>query len=773
MRESELLEYFLLEAGEHLAALHKGLKELQPHTDNLPIVEDLFRAAHTLKGSAAIVKLDVTSSVAHKMEDILEALMEHRIALSDKTISVLSSMFDVIASLISDLPGKIPEPSTAATEIIKTADEFLARELAVKEQKETTESIPSQQAAAPAPQCVPAMAGGPSIERRRMSEEGDLYYGNFIRIDVQKIEAMLNLIGEITIRKNYLVQRTRTAQDVIEEITFAGDRLVREVGEYSDRHAYSYEQQSPERSTDRFFAGFGELEFDSYDESNIFARKLQEITNDIQEGLKELSNQYDMYAQDVRSMDRDVRELRADISEARMLPVDRLFQRFRKAVREMAKANGRQAELRIHGGDTKIDRVVFEHLFDPLMHIIRNAIAHGIELPAERLQKGKPEQGEIVLSASREGNIIAIQVRDDGRGIDTERLKEQAIRQGILKESEEVSKQELLALIFQAGISTKESADQTSGRGIGMTAVRRQVADLSGIIDVDSEEGKYTVFKMHVPTTLAISNVVVFKSGGAEFAIPVTLMEEVTLLDIMDGLESGHGSIVYRGRKILLKSLMDFFGAAKLEDRINKYVVICNISDKRVGLIVDEIIGQEETVIKPLNEFLDGLSMYSGITISGDGRVRFVLNPTALFETDVKPEPNLMPQPAETELPKVLIVDDSLSVRKYVANFVQNLGLQPVTAANGHEALNILHVNEISLIVTDLEMPIMHGYELIRRVRAVEYLRSIPIVVLTSRGTEKHRQMALDTGADDFLVKPFDENSLKAVFARHFPTAQG
>lgn len=765
MREKELLEYFLLEAEEHLAALHKGVGELDTEADNEATIEDLFRAAHTLKGSAAIVKLDVTSAIAHRMEDILEAIKEHQIALSPSAIELVSSMFEAIGGIVRGLGQGKPEPDDIADGFMKQADEFLARErVAVPTETSPAETVPAKVVR----RLVPPVQTAPDrAERKKTADDGELYYGNFIRIDIQKIETMLNLIGEVTIKKNFLVQRSREAQDVIEEITFAGDRLLKEVSDFSDRYSYSYSTTESEKHADMFFTGFGELEFDRYDESNIFSRKLQEITNDIHEGLKQLSGLYETYTQDVRAMDHDIRMLRSDISETRMIPVGRLFQRFNKAVKDMARAHGKRAELKIQGGDTKIDRVVFERLFDPIMHIVRNSIAHGIEDADARRDKGKPEQGEIVLSAMREGNAIVIQVRDDGRGIDAERLRQQAIKRGMIRETDEIAKEELFGLIFQAGFSTRDGVDMTSGRGIGMNAVRRQVSDLSGIVEVDSEKDEYTLFRLHVPTTLAISNVVVFSSHNAEFAIPVTLMEEVTQLDIMDGLEAGHGSISYRGRKILAKSIADFFGSARLEDRLNKYVIICNISDKKVGIIVDSIIGQEETIIKPLNHFLDGLSIYAGMTISADGKVRFVINPMTLFEADLRPQFDVSEQFGEDLSPKILIVDDSLSVRKYVTNFIENHGYRPLAAANGHEALNILHENKVDLVITDLEMPVMHGYELIRRIRGIEYLRETPIIVLTSRGTKKHRQMALETGADDFLVKPFDESALSDVIARY------
>ncbi|KAF0180551.1 MAG: type IV pili sensor histidine kinase and response regulator [Nitrospirae bacterium] len=764
MREQELLEYFLLEAEEHLASLHKGIAELDPGADCEALIEDIFRAAHTLKGSAAIVKLNVTSAIAHRMEDILEAIKDREIALSLSAVELVTSMTEAISSIVSGLSKGMSEPEDIVDGFVKQAEEFLARErVSAAEEPAAAVSAPALHRQAPSVQA----AASERSDRRKAPDDGELYYGNFIRIDIQKIETMLNLIGEVTIKKNFLVQRSREAQDIIEEITFAGNRLLKEVGDFSERYAYSYSPQDSGKFADIFFTGFGELEFDRYDESNIFSRKLQEITNDIHEGLKQLSRLYETYTQDVRAMDHDIRMLRSDISETRMIPVGRLFQRFNKAVKEMARAHGKRAELKIQGGDTKIDRVVFERLFDPLMHIVRNAIAHGIEDAEARRELGKPEQGEIALSATQEGNVIVIQVRDDGRGIDVDRLRHEAIKRGMIRENDEVTKEELFGLIFHAGFSTRDDADMTSGRGIGMNAVRSQVSALSGVVEVDSEKDRFAVFKLHVPTTLAISNVVVFSSHNAEFAIPVTLMAEVTQLDIMDGLESGHGSINYRGRRILAKSIADFFGSSRIEDLLNKFVIICNISDKKVGIIVDTIVCQEETIIKPLNHFLDGLSIYSGMTISGDGKVRFVINPMTLFEADLRPRFDSAEKFGEDVSPKILIVDDSLSVRKYVANFVENQGYKALAASNGHEALNVLHGNKVDLVITDLEMPVMHGYELIRRVRSIEYLRDTPIIVLTSRGTKKHRQMALETGADDFLVKPFDEKALADVIARY------
>ncbi|MEM4407091.1 MAG: response regulator [Candidatus Methanomethylicaceae archaeon] len=764
VNRSELLEYFLSEADDHINTLDKGISELESDPDNDTIIEDLYRAAHTLKGAAALVKLSTTSNIAHRMEDILEELKDRKIKADREIAGLLFYMLDSIKGLVQDISEGREEDPAIEQAVFARADEVMSREkMVVAPPAQVSPKIPDLTVATPAVSEKREAAG-------RRKEDFEFFSGNFVKVDVRKVEEMLNLIGEITIKKNYLLQKTKETGEISDEIFFAGRRLLKEITDFADRYAYSLPDNV--KYIDPLLSEFGELEFDRYDELNLFARKLQEITNDITEALKDLSDFFEFFGDDVKTIGNMIKMLRSDISEARMVEIGRLFQRFVRPIKEMAGQYDKKVELLVSGGDTKVDKVIFERLFDPLMHIIRNAVSHGIEKPDERLQKGKKEEGLIFLSARQDGNTVIIEVNDNGRGIDTDRLFDVAVRKGLLNPDSKPSKEDILSLIFAPGFSTTESADMTSGRGMGMSAVRRLVSAINGIVEVDTDVGWGTTFRIKVPSSLAIANVIVFRAGGVEFVIPSSLLEEIIQLGATNVREE-ITLINYRGKDIHAVNLSDLLGISHQRDFIPgsfpdiSPAVICNITDRKAALIVDEIIGQEETIIKPMNRFLGGLHIYSGTTISGDGRVRFVINPIRIFEEKIQPVAVRPVSEEGYEGRRILIVDDSLSVRKYVSAFLEARQFRVYSASNGVEALNILDERPVDMVITDLEMPVMHGYELINRIKGSERLKDIPVIVLTSRSAEKHREKALESGAEDYLVKPFEEKSLSEILRKY------
>jgi chemosensory pili system protein ChpA (sensor histidine kinase/response regulator) len=694
------------------------------------------------------------------MEDILEDIKDGKIDVQMEITDLLLYMLESVSGLIQDVSSGKAEQTDIEKAVSKRKDEVFAE----MKPGNGHSQCPSEDSRNPSQQEVPvAPERRVSIGRRK--DDGELFTGNFVKVDVRKIEEMLNLISEITIKKNYLLQRTKEAGNISNEILFAGKRLFGEVNDFADRHEYSTVTRT-DRYVDPLFSEFGELEFDRYDEQNLFSRKLQEMTEDLSEAVKELSQLLESFQEDMKNMDGMIRLLRSDITDSRMMEIGRFFHRFVRPVRSMGKEYGKNVELRVSNGETKIDRVIFERIFDPFLHIIRNAICHGIETPAERILNGKKAEGQIVLSARREGSSIMIEIGDDGRGIDTDRLLQEGFKRGLFKHGANPSYEEILSLIFLPGVTTSESIDMNAGRGVGMNAVRRQLADLSGTIDVETQVNCGTTFRLRIPTTLAITNVLVFHCGPVEFVIPASLIEEVLLFDEVCDYDPADSTINYRGKTVSVKSFSELFNLPHYNERV-RYVLICSISNRKSGLIVDDILGQEEAIIKPVNRFLDGLTLYSGVTISGDGKMRLVVNPIRVFEEDIDDMPLDPTGVHDFRGRRVLVVDDSLSVRKYVSSFLMERDCDVFNASNGIEALGLLEEKPVDLIITDLEMPLMHGYELIAKLKASESLRDIPVVVLTSRSTGKHREKALEIGASDYIMKPVDENSLFSTLIRY------
>lgn len=742
MAEKGLRDFFLAEAEEHLVVLEKGFLELERNPYELAGIQELFRAAHTLKGSAALVKLDTINRVAHNLEDVLESIRDGKTPVTKPVVDWLLHTLDAIKLLVSEITRGEPETSEIADEVEKGLKEILSTEEGAKAAVAEAES-PAKEKKMPLPP--------------RKREEADVL-SSYVRVHVDNIERMMNLVGELTVLKNSLMTETRDILDLKDEIEYAGGRLMREISDFSSRYSYSI----PDKITyvDSLLEDFRELEFDRYDELNLFTHKLHEIMDDITEALKDSAEFLARLTEHIRTIDRINTEMRDLISRSRMVEAGRLFHRFTRTIRDLAHRSGKKVRFTVSGTDTRIDRVIFERLFEPLLHIIRNAISHGIESPEERLSRGKPREGRISLAAKREGNSVVIDVKDDGRGIDLKAVYRKAVRRGLLKKDERVGKGRLLGILFSPGFSTLEETDMTSGRGVGLDVVREIITEMNGRISVATSEGKGTIFRIRLPLTFIIVNIVRFSAGGMEFAVPSSLVQELMEVE-PEEYDPEAGTVALRDTRIEAKDICSLLGLSPGERGEKPPAIVFNLMPgKQVALLVDAIAGQEETVIKPLGRFLEGLKHYSGVSISAGGKLMPVLNPVALLEQPLDAVPP-RPEAKEVELKRtVLIVDDSLSIRKFVSMILEQGGYRVFTASNGMEALTVVDEHPVDLIITDLEMPVMHGYELLRELQRKGVSETVPVVILTSRGSEKHKEKAASLGARKYLVKPFEEESL-------------
>lgn len=743
------LEIFREETAELFIDLEQGLLRLEKEPEALAeTVDALFRAAHTLKGSAALMKLTSVSTLAHLLEDSLEHLRESRKRPHRTAVDAYLFTVDRLREMARKREGD--------QDVQTLLEEAQARLGAVEE---AANNAPDEPAVTPVRQEVPAYAGP---ERRQMRGANEDAAGG-VRVATEKIEGMMTVLGQLTVTQTHLSRQASTVDQMKEEIAFAGQRLLREAGRFSDRYAYAMPQARP---GDVLTADFQELEFDRYDEINLFARTLQEITNDINEALRTLGDFFGRFFGEMQTMDALVREMKEKVSEVRTIQARFLFQRFTRTVRELSLQTGRQLELRVSGGETPLDRAIYDGLYDPLLHIVRNAVAHGLEPEEERLAKGKPAVGHIVLSASRRGNTVEIEVRDDGRGIQFDKIRRRGIEMGLLRPEEVVPEKDLLNLIFRPGFSTTATTDEISGRGVGMNVVMDRLAALNGTIDIQASPGGGTVVRLTVPLSLVIVNVVQFSISEQIFVIPANLVAEIVLLE-EDQVRAGWMEL--REEKIPLIDLGTLFGLSAGEGR-SRFAIVTQSSGRRIALLVDAILSQEDAVIRPFETLLREMPHLSGTSLAGDGSLRLVLNPARLLgvekETGVAPLMSETPAAVERSQTVVLVVDDSLSVRKYAAMTLEAGGVEVLTAANGLEALEVLDSHAVDVVITDLEMPLMHGYALLGELGRRGLLESLPVAVLSSRAGDQHRDKAFGLGARDYLVKPFEEETLMETVRR-------
>ncbi|MEN2985692.1 MAG: response regulator [Thermodesulfovibrionaceae bacterium] len=734
--QNDLIRYFFVEAEEHLNTLIEGIEELENKGFNKDTVEALFRATHTLKGSASLVKFEKLVTVAHKLEDLFEALLKGDLKYQESFIYPIKNSVNTLVTLVNEISQTGQEKSEVNKALLESIENIV-----------TKKAVPTEYIEIPTFEVMPIL--------------------NTVRIDIGLIESILTSLGEVLVQKNTVADKEKQLNDILEEMSKSIKKLLNEINTFSDRY-WIMSQEKDQKVIDSFFVDFSDLEFDRYDEYHIFLRKLQEITNDINESLISLFELMNDISYTFKNLGREINFLKDYLLEMRMVPIGRLLHRISESAKDIARKLGKMIDIEIKGSDIKIDKPIFDSLYEPLIHIIRNAIDHGIEKQEERAKLGKPQIGNILIEAKKEGRNIVIRIKDDGKGIDFEKVKEIAIYKGLLNpnQAQSLTKEEILSYIFAPGFSTSEDVDFQSGRGMGLNIVKTAISKLKGTIEVSSELNRETIFTVKIPQSLTVTNLLIFKSRNIEFAIPVGYLEEILYLEDFPQLQTER-VIIHKNKTIPVKFFSEFFFSSNGKVLDKGFIIVFNFSGIRKGLVVEEILGHEEATILPLGKFLEGLTQYTGYFISGKGTPRYVIDPLKIFEEEFIFAP-VQDKSFEPYIysGSVLVVDDSISVRKSLQSILENKKIRVFTAKDGVEALNILENKSIDLIITDLEMPIMHGYELISRIRKDLRFKDLPIVVLTSRGTKKHEEKAISLGADGYIVKPFDDNVISEILKR-------
>lgn len=749
--QDSVFSFFLEESAEHLAELEEGLLYLENNPCSSPdLLNRLFRAAHTLKGSANLVKLNPVGSIAHAMEDVLEAANNGHLTLGQFHIDAMLFSLDQIRELI-----RLKSHDEVISPAIEEQSLRRLKEVVSLNKREEEEVLTS------------LVADDPSVDAPHEGEKAQGHYyrdsSTAVRVKIENIESLMGMIGEFTILKNRIQNRSVSIEKMRKEVGFSSKRLLDEVDGFAERHDYTFPTHLiPAKRNE--LDGFQELEFDQYDDLNLFSRKLREISNDIAEALRDTREYFLQLNSDVLAMDKTARQMKEKISEARTVSATELFQRFRRTISGLAKELDKPVELNVSGGQTPLDRIVYDGLFDPLLHIVRNALAHGIESQEVRKDHGKPAVATIWLSAKRLGNTVEISVRDDGQGICLDKVRKRSRELGLINEGQELADNELIQMIFRSGFSTTNDVDATSGRGVGMSVVMDRLSALNGTIDVETVLGQGTVFRLRLPLSLVIVNVIKFEVGGQSFVIPSALVDEI--VDLNYESERKEGSPLITGVERLKLSQLFRLPEGNIEPR---FAVHTRSEGKPLLLLVDALSGQEDTVIKPFGSFVQQTPYFSGSSIAGDGAMSLVVNPARMqFADKVQSESDniVMVRSADTAAPTVLVVDDSLSVRKYAGFLLEANGFKVLTAADGMEALDILEREQVDSIITDLEMPVMHGYNFLAELQRRDEV-DIPVAVLSSRAGEQHQSKAIGLGATDYLIKPFEDEALLSVIRKH------
>jgi chemosensory pili system protein ChpA (sensor histidine kinase/response regulator) len=473
------------------------------------------------------------------------------------------------------------------------------------------------------------------------------------------------------------------------------------------------------------------------------------------------------------------RELQQGLMGVRLVPLGNLSDRFYRVVRQTAKELDKKANLEIKGTRTELDRSVLEKITAPFEHLLRNAIAHGIEKPAERARAGKPEIGEISLDAIQRGNEVVLTIADDGAGLNFPRIRQKAIEAGLLAPDVELPETQLAQFIFTSGFSTAEVVNQIAGRGVGMDVVKNEITSLGGRVEITSAAGRGTTFTITLPLTLAVTQAVMLRAANTTFAVPTVMIDQVQEYKAQPYAEIvAKGEVVWKDNRYALRSLLPLLGEIDTPTPARQIpVLLLKSGFLRAAIRVDEIIGNREVVVKTIGPQLSRLAGIAGATVLGNGQVVLILNPVQLvhrerasfdrIEAPATPQEPAFMVEEKSGNPLVMVVDDSLTVRKITSRMLAREGYEVATAKDGVDALQQLQDLKPDCILLDVEMPRMDGFEFTRNVRADADTRAIPIIMITSRTADKHRNHAIELGVNEYMGKPYQEDQLLALIKQY------
>jgi chemosensory pili system protein ChpA (sensor histidine kinase/response regulator) len=781
---AELLEGFLNEAEDYLDTIGLLLPEINENTQQNDQLQQIRRSVHTLKGAAGVVGLQTVSQLAHRLEDVLDDLYDGRLTLSPQIKEAMLSTFDILEDFIRDKKAQ-GEIDSAAQDLYIIYDKIIG----------TTPASSDQTADIVSPNITDSISHDQNQDDTSTVHneiiKGAVQQSELVRVPIERLDEIVRLVGELVISRSVFEQHLVNLLHQVEELHLSIDRLQRtsntietqyEVSALLGRRSGAYRAKDSGLSrAGSDWSGiieFDELEFDRYSDFHLMSRDLTETCADIGAlgtEFREILSEFDVY---LTRQSRLTSEIQDKLMHFRMIPLSSLSTRLHRAVRVTAKQRNKEVNLIIEGEEVQFDKRMLDELNEALLHILRNAVDHGIEYPVERERIGKLSQGRIHLRAFREGTQIVVQIKDDGAGLNPQRIRAKAIQNGLVPEAEIESwpDDQLYSLIFAPGFSTAQEVSEVSGRGVGMDIVREIVTRLKGRLTIDSLLGQGTTLTIRLPVTLALTQVLLVQVSNQTFAIPVADVIQVLYIEqneIETISEMRAISINNRITPIVLLSdaLNITVSRSSYEGRLT--VIVAQVGSHQVAFVVDQLLGGREVVVKTLGAHLHHVHGLIGSTLMGDGSIVLILNPSELIherkssaQTQYLTETSQVPRVSETF--EILIVDDSFSVRRVVANLVKKAGWQPILAKNGLEALEIIQraARLPDLILLDVEMPQMDGYELASTLRAHPIYQNLPIVMLTSRAGDKHRQKAFEVGATEYMVKPYRDNVLLNLVSR-------
>jgi len=810
--DAEIAAIYSEEASELLESLDEAFTSWSSNWSDDEAVANMRRYLHTLKGGARMAGIGAMGDLSHELETLLIKVSSGDVATGPVLADVFQHGFDelhrmrevvsggrrvtrardLVARIRQVASGQVPtlreEPETRrepekAPEVAPLApppDETpsagpLEAEQSVEglQREPELEPEPELQLEAEAPAqpeletARESAATPPAPERREVSEPGAVERQDFARVDTELLDELLNNAGEISIFRARLEQQVKSIDFNVQELSQTVTRLkdqLRKLEIETEAQILHRHQQDLEGDPD-----FDPLEMDRYSLIQQLSRALAETASDV-DSIKSLIQTLTRDADTLLvQQGRVASSLQDGLMRTRMVPFSRYVTRLSRVVRQISQESGNRADLRVEGANSELDRQVVEKMLPCLEHLLRNAVIHGIEAPSVRARAGKSELGTLTVRLRREGSEVIIDVGDDGRGLNLEAIREKAVEKGMARRDQVLTKEQAVQLVFEPGFSTAGSLTQSAGRGVGMDVVATQVRNLGGSISVKTEPGRGTIISTRLPFTLAISQAMIVRVADELFALPLPSVEGVVRIprsELEQKLGLGEEArLDYGGHAYRFQHLAQFVGLAPSplpEEDPSVPLILIRAGDRSSALIADEMLGSREIVVKSVGPQLAKIEGVAGATILGDGRIALILDAPSLLRSRAI-SPISLPSVetvSEDHRTFVMVVDDSITVRRVTQRLLERNGMRVITAKDGVDALALLQDHLPDVLLLDIEMPRMDGYELAANIRNDPRLSVIPIIMITSRVGQKHRARAIELGVDDYLGKPYQESQL-------------
>jgi len=781
--DADLLPVFLAEAHDLLPAIGGGLRAMAANPNDRAVARELMRQMHTAKGSARMAGAMRLGELVHEMETRIEAAMQ-LVNVPHVIIEDLQGQYDHAMALYDRLIHPVAEPTHAEREASGTsaAQHAEAGSLAPVIELASVRNEANRDAGRDVPHTAPLIAPqqpvGPA-QHPIAPGQGAPQPASFIRVRADILDKLVDQAGEVSIARAKLENEVGTLKGALLDLTENIGRLrtqLREVEIQADAQIQARADQLAKES-----AAFDPLEFDRYTRLQELTRLLAESVEDVAMVQSNMLKGLQMADQDLTSQSRLTRELQQQLMRVRLVPFSNIAERLYRVARQTAKELDKRVNLEIRGGNTEIDRGVLERMSGPFEHLVRNAIVHGLETPSQRTAGGKREVGELAIEVRQEGNEIIVVFSDDGAGLALDRIRSRGVERGLIGRHQVVSDRELMELIFAAGFSTATEVTELAGRGVGMDVVRSELSSFGGRVAVGTETGRGTRFTLYLPLTLAVTQVVLATIGTRRYAIPAGMVEQVRRYkptQMLPALAEGQVTLAPIG-DVVLRPLAQLLGE-DIVPHLAKHtpVVLLRSGDDRLAIAVDEISTNQEVVVKNVGQQIARLAGILGATILGNGEIVLIINPVQLIARAPEPHPSYSaPEAASDEARRarerleaanagadaravVMVVDDSLTVRRVTQRLLERNGYEVLLAKDGVDALRQLQDTRPDIMLVDIEMPRMDGFDLTRNVRSASSTRDIPVIMITSRTAEKHRSLAFEIGVNEYLGKPYQEDEL-------------